>query len=247
MAATDFGTLFLDASLRIKRFTRSRRPSCSASRPPTRAARSPTSRTGSTTTDLTQDARAVLSDLAPVRREVAQPQRPLVRRAHAALPHRRRQDRRRRHHVRRHHRAARVEEALRSSEQQLRQQKRLVELSREPIFVWDFDAGIVDWNRGCEELYGYSRQEAVGKRTEQLLRTMVPDSTLQQLNGQAGRKPGHWYGAAAPAREGRADADRRSAARPGDRRRSAAGPRKHARRHATRRRCRRASNCCSAS
>ena len=74
-----------------------------------------------------------------------------------------------------------VEEALRRRAQ-LRQQKLLVELSREPIFIWDFDGGIVEWNRGCEELYGYSRQEAVGKRKEQLLGTTVPGSSLEELS-----------------------------------------------------------------
>ena len=49
-----------------------------------------------------------------------------------------------------------VEQALRESEQKLRQEKRLVELSHDPIFIWDFDDGIVEWNRGSEELYGYS-------------------------------------------------------------------------------------------
>jgi len=29
---------------------------------------------------------------------------------------------------------------------------RLVELSRSPIFVWDYDGGILQWNRGSEEL-----------------------------------------------------------------------------------------------
>ncbi|RWD62203.1 MAG: hypothetical protein EOS60_32050 [Mesorhizobium sp.] len=36
-----------------------------------------------------------------------------------------------------------VEEALRASEAELRQQKALVELSRAPIFVWEFDGGII--------------------------------------------------------------------------------------------------------
>ena len=43
-----------------------------------------------------------------------------------------------------------AEEALRQSEERLRQQRLLVEMSREPIFVWDFDAGIVEiepWQR----------------------------------------------------------------------------------------------------
>jgi two-component system CheB/CheR fusion protein len=47
-----------------------------------------------------------------------------------------------------------VEKTLRTSQGQLLQQKHLVDLSRDPIFVWDFDNGIVDWNRGSEELYG---------------------------------------------------------------------------------------------
>jgi two-component system CheB/CheR fusion protein len=57
----------------------------------------------------------------------------------------------------------------RSEERQLRQQKNLVELSREPIFMWDFDGGILEWNRGCEELYGFTREEAIGRQKEQLL------------------------------------------------------------------------------
>src|SRR5204863_10129453 len=48
----------------------------------------------------------------------------------------------------------RVEQQLRESEHLVWQEKRLVELSHDPIFIWDFDDGIVDWNRGSEELYG---------------------------------------------------------------------------------------------
>jgi two-component system CheB/CheR fusion protein len=74
-----------------------------------------------------------------------------------------------------------VEEALRESERQLRQQKRLVELSRDPIIVWDFDGGIIEWNRGSEELYGYSRAEALGKPKDQLLGTATADGGLDKL------------------------------------------------------------------
>jgi len=69
---------------------------------------------------------------------------------------------------------------LRESEEQLRQEIPLVELLRSPIFVWDFDDGIIRWNRGSEELHGYSRQEAVGKRKEALLRTSVPGGTFDE-------------------------------------------------------------------
>src|SRR5262249_57942175 len=50
-----------------------------------------------------------------------------------------------------------------------------------PIFIWDFDDGIVEWNRGCEELYGYTRAEALGKTKEKLLGTQVRNSSFNKL------------------------------------------------------------------
>jgi two-component system CheB/CheR fusion protein len=86
-----------------------------------------------------------------------------------------------------------TEIALRESEQKLRQEKRLVELSREPIFVWDFDDGILEWNRGSEELYGYSREEALGKQKEKLLGTTVPGSSFEELKATLLER-GNWSG-----------------------------------------------------
>ena len=60
-------------------------------------------------------------------------------------------------------------------------QKRLVEISREPIFIWDFDGGIIEWNRGSEELYVYSRAEMVGTSAQTLLITTVPGSSFKEL------------------------------------------------------------------
>ena len=62
----------------------------------------------------------------------------------------------------------RTEDALRASEANLKQEMRLVELSRSPIFTWDFDDGILKWNRGSEELYGYTREEAIGHTSREL-------------------------------------------------------------------------------
>jgi two-component system CheB/CheR fusion protein len=84
-----------------------------------------------------------------------------------------------------------VEDALRESERQLRQQKRLVELSRAPIFVWDFEGAIIDWNRGSEELYGYSRAEAVGQRKEELLG--LEGRSYDQMKAEL-LKEGSWSG-----------------------------------------------------
>jgi PAS domain S-box-containing protein len=36
--------------------------------------------------------------------------------------------------------------------------------------------GIVDWNKGSEQLYGYSREEAIGRRSHELLKTQFPVS-----------------------------------------------------------------------
>jgi PAS domain S-box-containing protein len=50
----------------------------------------------------------------------------------------------------------------------------LIELSDEAIFAWDLNDGIVEWNTGCERLYGYSRDEALGRVSHDLLHTVHP-------------------------------------------------------------------------
>jgi PAS domain S-box-containing protein len=86
-----------------------------------------------------------------------------------------------------------MEEVLRESERQLRQQKRLVDLSRVPVFMWEIGGVIFEWNRGCEELYGYTREEAVGKRKEALLKTEVPGSSFEDVTVKL-REEGVWTG-----------------------------------------------------
>ena len=86
-----------------------------------------------------------------------------------------------------------IEEVLRRNEEQLRQQKRLIDLSRDPIFVWDLDGGIIDWNRGSEELYGFTRNEAIGKGKEELLGTTVPGSSFAELKAKL-LQEGSWAG-----------------------------------------------------
>ena len=87
----------------------------------------------------------------------------------------------------------RAEEALRQSEERLRQQIRLVELSSEPILVWDFADGIVSWNRGCETVYGYTRDEVLGRHPADLLATEVLGSSVAALKLQLLEK-GSWSG-----------------------------------------------------
>ena len=62
----------------------------------------------------------------------------------------------------------------RNQSQRLRQLARIVEMSHEAIIVWDFEGGITSWNRGCVELYGYSKADAIGRSCHDLLRAELP-------------------------------------------------------------------------
>jgi PAS domain S-box-containing protein len=58
----------------------------------------------------------------------------------------------------------------------MKQQAVLIEQSNEPIFVWDLDEGVLEWNSGCEKLFGYTRDEMLGKFAYDVLRTERPIS-----------------------------------------------------------------------
>jgi PAS domain S-box-containing protein len=62
----------------------------------------------------------------------------------------------------------------RRADETLRRQANLLEQSHDAIFVWELQGTIVYWNRGGEQLYGFSREEAVGRRSHELLRTEHP-------------------------------------------------------------------------
>jgi PAS domain S-box-containing protein len=57
------------------------------------------------------------------------------------------------------------------TERRLAEQARLLDLSNDAIIVRDHQDRIVYWNRGAEELYGFSAKAALGKITHELLRT----------------------------------------------------------------------------
>jgi PAS domain S-box-containing protein len=50
----------------------------------------------------------------------------------------------------------------------------LVDLFDDAICAWDRETGITEWNRGAERLYGFSRQEAIGKKSHEMLKTSFP-------------------------------------------------------------------------
>ena len=78
------------------------------------------------------------------------------------------------------------------TKERLRRQAALVELSLEPILVWTVQDSIIEWNEGCERLYGYTKQEALGKVSNQLLKTEFPTSLEQHLNDL--QRHGYWSG-----------------------------------------------------
>jgi PAS domain S-box-containing protein len=62
----------------------------------------------------------------------------------------------------------------RRAEQAVQRQANLLEQTHDAIFVWEFPRTILYWNRGAEELYGYSRSEAIGRPPHELLQTEHP-------------------------------------------------------------------------
>jgi two-component system, chemotaxis family, CheB/CheR fusion protein len=58
--------------------------------------------------------------------------------------------------------------------------------------VWDWHSGIVAWNQGCEQLYGYSHSESMGCTSHELLQTSFP-RPLAEIE-QSIEQHGTWNG-----------------------------------------------------
>ncbi len=78
------------------------------------------------------------------------------------------------------------------AEQEVLHQAHLLNLTYDGIFVRDMQGTITFWNRGSEELYGYPRQEALGKVTHSLLKTEFP-APLAEIEEETIRA-GRWEG-----------------------------------------------------
>ena len=72
----------------------------------------------------------------------------------------------------------RVEEDLRNTRDKLRieveERSSLLDLTHDSIFVRDMDFVITYWNRGAEEFYGWTQEDAIGKRSDELLHSAFP-------------------------------------------------------------------------
>jgi PAS domain S-box-containing protein len=68
----------------------------------------------------------------------------------------------------------------------------LLNLTHDTIFVHDMSDRIRFWNRGAEELYGWTPEQAIGKSSHELLRTVFP-SPLDDIQAEFLRT-GRWEG-----------------------------------------------------
>jgi len=74
----------------------------------------------------------------------------------------------------------------------LRRQAELLHLSHDAILVWQMGGGIETWNRGAEELYGFTADEARGCLPRDLLQTVF--STPRESMEATLRERGRWEG-----------------------------------------------------
>jgi PAS domain S-box-containing protein len=72
------------------------------------------------------------------------------------------------------------------------QQASLLNLTYDAILVRDMNAVITYWNRGAEEMYGWTTQQAIGKRSHDLFQTIFP-APIADIEAELLRT-GRWEG-----------------------------------------------------
>lgn len=83
-----------------------------------------------------------------------------------------------------------AEAALRHANRQLSEQAQLLELA--PVLVCDAASRIVLWTQGAQRLYGFSREEALGRISHELFQTQFPEP-LARIEATL-RRTGRWEG-----------------------------------------------------
>ncbi|MBV8719249.1 MAG: EAL domain-containing protein [Chloroflexi bacterium] len=75
----------------------------------------------------------------------------------------------------------------------LAEQAQLLELASDAMFVWEVESGALQfWNRGAEQLYGWRRDEVLGKTPQAILQTEFP-RPLSELR-ESMERTGRWEG-----------------------------------------------------
>ena len=73
----------------------------------------------------------------------------------------------------------------------MQEQAALLDLAHDAIFAGSIDV-VSFWNKGAEDLYGFTREQAIGNIASELLHTRLPES-LEQVVNQVIDK-GEWAG-----------------------------------------------------
>jgi len=77
----------------------------------------------------------------------------------------------------------------RGARDMLAEQARTLELSHDTVVIRDRDDVILYWNEGAEQLYGWSRKEALGRKSQMLLATTIDETAPSHLAAT-----GRWAG-----------------------------------------------------
>ena len=78
------------------------------------------------------------------------------------------------------------------AEDALREQAALLDLTRDTVFVRDVNDVITFWNRGAEELYGWTKEDAIGRVSHDLMQTVFP-APFEDITAELIRE-GRWEG-----------------------------------------------------
>jgi PAS domain S-box-containing protein len=89
-------------------------------------------------------------------------------------------------------RVAERTDELRQREEQFRTRAELLELATEAIMVRDRDGTIQFWNTGAESLYGWKREEVMGREIHAVLQTVFPVSK-EEIEAEL-REQRTWHG-----------------------------------------------------
>jgi PAS domain S-box-containing protein len=81
---------------------------------------------------------------------------------------------------------------LRQANETLRERANLLDLTHDTVFVRNMNDVITFWNRGAEERYGWTRQEAIGQVSHEINKTVFP-APLPEIKAELTRT-GRWEG-----------------------------------------------------
>jgi PAS domain S-box-containing protein len=88
--------------------------------------------------------------------------------------------------------AMRAAEEARESAESLREQAQLLDMAHDGILSLDWNGTVRFWNRGAERMYGWTREEALGRTSRDLLKSEFPEP-LEGIEDKVATA-GYWEG-----------------------------------------------------